>query len=283
MKFPGSSSPISSNDVTIVVNSCDAYEDVRTLFFSAFKEYWADNVFPIVENYESLSCLGYSEDQKRSVTWGKRLLDVLACIESKYVILLFDDFILESKVDNKKINAAISVLDADPSSSVFYLNAASVAWHPDEPDEDYRRLKPNAEYRLNSVPAVWKKSDLMSFTGKEDNPWAWEVFGSYRTFGHAKSFYSTSSQSKNIFNYDYRKGGAIYRGKWVKSVALPKIKKYGLAIDFSVRGCCDLDEDVGRSLMWKLGFLRTGWRMVGFSVFRFILRAAIGKLKRGRL
>lgn len=265
-------------DVTIVVNSCDSYSDVLPLFNCALEEYWSDRNFPVVINCESNPILNYSDIDKDSVSWGERFKDILCLIKTKYVIILFDDFILESKVDNSKIESAISVLEADINSSVFYLNAACVASHIDDPSEDYRKLKDDVDYRLNSVPSVWKRQDLINFTSVKDNPWSWEVFGSYRTF-YKKNFYSVSSQKNNIFNYNYKKGGAIYRGQWVKDVVVPKIDKYGLKIDLKLRGFCNAEDKIQRTLAWKLNFLLIGWQSVNFKVFKFLFRSLFKKIK----
>lgn len=267
--------------VTILVNSCDAYSDVLDLFFKAFQEFWPDNTFPIVVNTESSPLLEYSEIEKKVKPWGERLIDILNKIETQYVIVLFDDFILEDKVDSKKINAVLNILHNDNDSSVFYLNAACVSDHKDDPDNDYRLLKDNVDYRLNSVPSIWKKEDLIRFTKPIDNPWSWEVFGSYRTFNKSKNFYSASSQVKNIFNYNYKKGGAIYRGKWVKEVVESKINKYGLNIDLQQRGIVDFNEKVRRPLRWKIDFILLGFQSIGFDMYKFVFRYFKSKFSKG--
>lgn len=267
-------------DVTIVVNSCDAYSDVLELFFKALDEYWPDNQYPVVVNTESSTLLGYTEEQKGGVTWGQRLIDLLYKIETEYVVMVFDDFLLEDFVDKNKLNAVFNLLQSDRDSSVFYLNAACVSDHVDEPENDYRLLKDGVDFRLNSVPAVWKREELIRYTRGVDSPWAWEVFGSYRTFNKGRNFYSSSSQQCNIFRYNYKKGGAIYRGKWVREVVEDKIQKYGLDIDLERRGIVDFSESVDRTFGWKVSFLVTGYKSIGFGVLRFVFRYVKTKLKR---
>lgn len=267
-------------DLTIIINSCDAYVDVLNLFFRALSEYWPNNRYPIIINTESSILLNYNDDEKQSKQWGERLLDVLSNVDTNYVLMMFDDFILEGKVDQKKINAALNVLINDSNSAVFYLNAACVKDHDDDPLSDYRLLKDGVEYRLNSVPAIWNRTELIKYTGVMDNPWSWEVFGSYRTYDTNKNFYSASSQQKNIIKYNYLKGGAIYRGKWVKEVVEEKIEKYRLDIDLQKRGCVDLNEKVNRSLLWKIQFIILGYKSIGFKVFHLIARVMLKKIKK---
>ena len=140
-----------------------------------------------------------------------------------------------------------------------------------EPHNDFRILKDYADYRLNSVPSVWKKKDLLKYTRKFDNPWTWEIFGTYRTFGK-NIFYSTSSQQHDIFKYNSKKGGAIYRGKWVKEVVEDKIVKYKLNININSRGVVNQSEKVDRSFFWKINFLFLGFKSIGLKMFLFLFR-----------
>ncbi len=41
---------INPSEVTIVVNSCDAYSDVVKIYEIALKEYWPDNPFKVIIN-----------------------------------------------------------------------------------------------------------------------------------------------------------------------------------------------------------------------------------------
>ena len=264
---------INPSEVTIVVNSCDAYSDVVKIFEIALKEYWPDNPFKVIINKESNEILNYSNKEKLSKTWGERLLDLLQKVNTPFTILVFDDFILEGIVDTNKIYSIINLLKDDIKSSVFYLNPICVKDHIDDITEDYRLLKDNIDYRLNSTPSVWKTKELIRYTDKIDNPWSWEVFGSYRTYNKNRNFYSSSSQAKKYFNYNDDKGGAIYRGKWVKEVIESKVLKYNLKIDLEERGILNLDEQFKRSFQWKVQFILLGFNSIGFKMIIYLYRS----------
>jgi hypothetical protein len=72
----------------------------------------------------------------------------------------------------------------------------------------------------------------------------------------------------DIFPYNHEKGGAIYRGKWVKEIVDNKIFKYGLNINTSIRGYSDNLVYEPRSLYWKVNFFITGYRMIGLKVLK---------------
>lgn len=262
-------SKFGSEKLTMLVNSCDAYQDVWPLFFSALDQHWGDRPFDVVLNCEStLDKLGINNSG--SLPWGGRLLKLLNFLNSEYVILVFDDFLLEAPVDVEKIGSIVTFLDQRPDASVYYLNAVCLNTHQDDEYSEFRVLRDLVDYRLNSAPAIWRRKDLIAYTSALDTPWVWEFFGSYRTFLNKKEFYSPSSVKNNIFKYSYQTGGAIYRGKWVRNVVVPLCDKYDLNVDFSIRGFADLSAPEKRSLIWKVGFFLTGCRAVGVrTIFYF--------------
>lgn len=271
---------LTSDKVTMVVNSCDAYQDVWPLFFCALDEFWPKHQFEVVINSESEvekriknKASLTSLDKRDNKAWGLRLLKTLDSIQTEYVIMVYDDYILESSVDVERVNNILGFMDENPNVAVFYLNAVCYKTHIDDEAAPYRQLKDNVDYRLNSAPAVWRRKDLMKYIGENDDPWAWEVFGSYRTFKDGKEFYSQSAEKNNIYVYPFRKGGAIYRGKWVEDVVVPKAKKYELNIDFSKRGFSENNSFEKRGMFWKLRFFWLGINMVGFKAVYFIINA----------
>lgn len=274
--------------LTIVVNTCDAYADVLSLFISAIKEYWPNRAFPIVINTEGkpyITCDNtitshlYPKSNKNNY-WGARLLSTLNSVGSEYVLMLYDDFILEELINIDEIEAAVCQMNRNRTISVIYLVDLMLSTGSNSGFENKYKVIPDfINYRLNSSPAIWRKDDLVSFTREIDNPWAWEVFGSYRTFGINKLFLSVKSPMENIYKYNYEKGGAIYRGKWVKEVAEEKIIKYRLPINLEDRGLLNIDSIEKRSIAWKLKFMWTGFRAVGFKFLYFVYFYLKTKLK----
>lgn len=270
----------------IIINSCDTYSDVWPMFFTALKANWANCDLQIVLNTETKTfvsdglflnelnpVLKYNSTPI-NIKWGQRLISVLESINKDYVICLFDDFILEREVNLEKIEKCLHWMEEDRAISVFYFNHIPGSNATDDSYNGFERIGPTNDYRLNSAPAIWRRQALIQYTGKIDNPWAWEVFGSYRTFNRPDKFYCSKRSEEDIFVYNYHLGGAIRRGKWVKSVVLPIAEKYDLEIDFSKRGFADEDLRKGKySLLWKLQFFALGLRMVGLSALVFFYRA----------
>lgn len=267
-----------NTELTIVINTCDSYSDVLSLFFAAFSEYWKNCTFEVVINTEKNSHHHYparTHNYKIGEfnSWGDRFLQTLQAVKSEFVMVVYDDFILEDFVDERQIEHVVNLMKKDQAAAVYYLvNTHLPIVKSNLSGNIFSEIVDRSDFKLNSFPSIWRKTDLSNYIGRNDNPWAWEVFGSYRTFNDGKKFYSLNAGVKDIYSYNYTKGGAIYRGKWVKSVVLNKLEKYRLNIDTGIRG---FSEDAGseaRDFSWKINFMLIGFKMIGFKSLRFIPR-----------
>jgi hypothetical protein len=259
-----------SERCVVVVNSCDAYADVWPLFFAAFKDRWPHCPFPLVVNTESLDAAApglrvsshVMAPHEQSSPWGARLLSTLKDQSSEYVLMLFDDFVLEEPVEGEAIDRCLGWMDADPSISVFYLSHVPGAVRPESTYPGFEAIPRLTNYRLNSAPALWRRQHLIELTREDDNPWIWELFGTSRTFLHRGRYFCARPGQETVYRYNYTMGGAIYRGKWVPQVAGPLIERYGLGIDMRVRGITD-ERGAPRTLSEKLRMLAQGFRASG--------------------
>lgn len=285
-----SAHPIRKTDCTIIINSCDNYEDVWPPFFYAFKAMWPDCECKIILNTEHKSFrfdglqivtlnLNVKEGKK---PWGWRLRKALSLVDTEFVVTLFDDFILEAPVSKKKLAECISDMKKNPDIAVFYFNTIPGPNEFDGHHDGFELVGKRNDYRLNSAPAIWRTKRLIDFTGELDSPWAWEFFGSARTFKDSCRFYCAQAGKEDTFIYNYTLGGAIRRGKWVLSVIAPIIEKYKLSIDLDQRGIASESLSDGKyGLKWKIDFFLLGFKMIGMDAFIFIYRTLNRKFFKG--
>lgn len=273
------------NKCTIVVNTCDAYSDVWELFFKAFNEHWNNCKYEIVLNTEHSICdidgiitHNYTSDVGLD-NWGKRFKKTLEDIDSQYVVMLYDDYVLEKNVNQNKIEDCINWLDNNLEICAFYFNHSENKNIDDGKFDGFEQLPTKADYKLNSAPAIWRKDKLINFIDDNDSPWAWELFGSYRAYNKEDIFYSVKKENEDIYPYSYMMGGAIYRGKWVHDVVVPLVDKYNLDINLEERGLTkNINSQTKRTLKWKINFFITGYKMIGTGVFLFAFRIIRKKL-----
>lgn len=264
--------------MALLVNTCDTYHDVLSLFFAAFEEHWPECPYPVYVNTENKPLtlnsarVLYSKSSRSEIRWGERLRDSLAEINAEYVLMVYDDFILEAPPSTQEMCRAVAFLESRPRAGVVYLIDTRLPTDLTSGPYGYRRIRDREDYILNSAPGIWRKSVLQRFTASVDNPWAWEVFGSYRTHRSGVEFYVLPASTPDAFPFNHSKGGAIYRGLWVREVVEAKLSKYGLDINPLIRGYYSDSIDTRRSFAYKAKFFVLGVRMVGLKAFLLIYR-----------
>ena len=87
-------------DCTILINSCDKYEDILDTFFTLLHRFWPDNPFDIVLSTESLEYkseyfkIRNIHPKNRDCSWTERIASALKEIKTNYVLFMLDDFFL---------------------------------------------------------------------------------------------------------------------------------------------------------------------------------------------
>lgn len=230
-----------NNRCTIVVSSCDKYEDTWYPFFRIMKAQWPDRPYPIVLNTESKT-FDYEDmniktfrfyGAEKKVPWGKRLIKTLKAIDTEYVIFLLDDFFFLEPVDQERIEQCIKWMDNDHEIAAFTFNNVYKPNISDGIYPHFERRPQDGIYRLNCQGAVWRREKLISFIRPHESPWEWEVLGSLRSTRYKEKFYSAIDGEPKVMTYI--KGGGLWGGKWVNEV-IPLFEKYDIKIDLSVRG-----------------------------------------------
>ena len=102
------------NDISILVNTSDSFEDCWNPFFQLFTTYWSDCDWPIVLNTETKSysypglnirCARVAEGESRRLSWSECLMRCLDGIDTPYLLYLQEDYFLEGPVQVEKLKA----------------------------------------------------------------------------------------------------------------------------------------------------------------------------------
>lgn len=235
-------------DCTVLVCSCDSYEDTWEPFFKLFWKYWPDCPFKVVLNTESkkyerdrVECFGlYKKDER--VFYGERLLTHLNKIDTAYVLILMDDFFLRKTVDENKLEFCINELKSHSDIAVFSFDAVRDELNIDDGIYQDFLLRPQyGEYKMNFQGAIWNKEVLIKCIRSFETPWEIETKGSMRTFGMNERFYTLKDISLSPIDYGKKKGltWGIVRGKWVYDDVVPLFHQQGISVDFEQRGFFD--------------------------------------------
>ena len=242
---------IDIKDCTLVVSSCDAYEDLWPAFFKILSIEWPNIECPIVLNTESKSYNYPGLDIRtfrmyhpgEKIPWSRRLRETLEKIESKYIIFMLDDFFLQGTVDTKRLKQCLDSMEQNNRIVSFCFMETFSSNVKDERYIQFERRPLIAPYKLNCQAALWKRTSFIKYLKKDENPWEWETMGNWRTYRYPRDiFYSQIPNGDYIFPYIYKANGinwgglALYRGKWYLPYVEPLFKKHDIEMNFSVRG-----------------------------------------------
>lgn len=225
---------------TLLVNSCDSYEDCWDGFFDLLLIQWKNFNMKVVLNTETKN---YSHDGlsietmglcAKEMPWGKRLIETLKRIDTKYILFALDDFYLDQPVRVEELQKCYDYMEQNSEIAYFSFlptndknNVASTKYI------GFEKRSQNGDYRLNCQFALWNRESLLSFIRPHESPWEWELYGSKRSHRYKQEMYSVQAGVPPVFSY--KNGEVIMRSRWYLSRVQPLIDKYGLEIDLTKR------------------------------------------------
>lgn len=242
---------------TILINSCDAFSDVWDLFFTAFRVQWQECDMPVILSTESKKydnafgvkvCNFATKDGKDC--WGKRLKHALKQINTPYVITILDDFVLKEKFTGQgTIRDCIKWMDENDEIGVFYLcnHPNVIQKKTDYPD--FGLMPQKCDYKLTTSVGIWRKDYLNKCIKGIETPWEWEVCSTRRAWRFKEKMYALLENAPCPYNYQF--GGVIWRGLWHPEAEI-LAKKYGIYIDFTIRGFMDEDDPYRRKNAYSI-------------------------------
>ena len=280
---------------TVLVFSCDSYEDAWYPFFTLLDKYWADCPYDFLLNTESKECniklenisvktLGLYKNTKKKVPYGKRCIEHLKAIDTDYVITMMDDFFVRSKVDTAAIEQILDWMDDDKKIASFclvhHVDRHSCKYiRQDKVYENYSRRPRYCDHNYDMQVCVWRRDAYIKAWRPYESPWEWEGPSNIRSFDDGYLYYDLDKFAPfPIDYYDFKKGewSGIRKGKWVKETVCNLFEENGIKIDYSIRGFFDPEKDYTPSKHSLNGELRE-IRCYGYKRF---LPATWFKVKR---
>lgn len=225
---------------TVLVNSCDAYEETWLPFFTLFEKYWAECKYPVFLNtetkYFSSASIEVQVSHSQKKGWSGRLLDALKRIKTPYVIMLLDDFFLDKPVHQDIIDSCVNWMNQDKNIATFSF--VPTLWEDGESGKyaGFQKRPYRCDYKVNCQAAIWRREALIKLIRKQETPWDFEIYGSSRARRYVNwEFYTAERNSTWAFSYNWIAGGAVHRGRWTEGTK-ELLEKNGIVLDFSVRG-----------------------------------------------
>lgn len=211
-------------DCTLLVSSCDAYEDILDIFFELLHKYWPSLNYQIILSTETLNyCNKYFNiinihPQNINCAWTTRISECLKQIKSKYVILILDDFFLYDYVNVEKLGNCLNWMENESKITSFIFYPIYGATEPCN-YEGFRKIKKETIYNtIAAILGLWRKNELLKYMeGHQESIWEWEKNATEINKNKYKKdeIYITKNIEDNIFPYDFAKYG-LFSGQWLK-------------------------------------------------------------------
>ncbi|PFA66932.1 hypothetical protein CN378_12545 [Bacillus sp. AFS015802] len=237
--------------ISIVVLSFDGYRDVWPFFFEAFYKYWPDCEYPIYlvnneteVNYKNVHLIQTGKE----INWCNRARKAIEQIDSDYVLLLLEDYLIGEKVKNSDLNQAMNFI---VNNNVNYLRITNIPRKraiKENSDQIYPIYK-NEEYGVNLQASVWKKDFLLAKLKEVDgSAWEFEInFLKEAVDGNKEPLDDCFVSTANII--DIHNG--ILKGKWFPKT-IRYFRKRGINIDYQYRGKLSIKEVISHNVRFYL-------------------------------
>lgn len=218
--------------ISVLVVSCDRYQDLWLPFFTLFFKYWPDCPYPVhlLANYET-----YNDSRVKTITvgedrdWSSSFAQALNVITTDYILLLFEDYLLTDFAKTSKIEALAQYMQQKQAACLRLFPCPGPDMSSDHPEVGI--IAKGAAYRLSTQAAIWRKQVLQDLLRIGESPWEFEIKGSRRTDTIDEPFLSVFMGTELSLPYFCT---AVVKGKWVPG-ALKLCTREGIAVDRHAR------------------------------------------------
>ena len=245
-----------NKDLTVLVASCDAYNDVARNFIKLFRKYWSDCPFEVVFVAETKSASGDDCRFDREImcgeggNWCGRLVKALDDIATPYVLMLCDDYYLERTVDTDLFMKRLS--------QAKQFDAANLRMIPNPPTGcPYRdgllEYPKQTAYCIATQAGIWNRAFLRKLADGLASIWEFERYGSFMVDDEKRPLLVTPEKEFPFVD-------AVHKGCWEK-FGVEVCRANGIDLDFAVRGLPPLKVRV-REWLKGLVFAIFPWTLI---------------------
>jgi hypothetical protein len=251
---------------SILINTCDKFEDCWDPFFKLFKLYWPDCKGKIYLNteykdysYPGLNIIAVKGCQKhhlphnKRATWSQCLKWALEEMETDIVLYMQEDYFLKDYVKNGWLEHYVQLMQEYTAIKCIQLTDQAVKASGGSSYENLNKVAYKQRYRISCQASLWRKEELLSLIREYENAWEFEEFGSQRSALIRHEYLVVDKKFVVLNQYEiipYIFTGII-QGRWYKET-VPLFKKHGIDMDYSKRGFAS--EQPQKSLMNKIKY-----------------------------
>lgn len=226
--------PSATQDMCILVVSCDKYADCWEPFSLCMQKFWPDCPYPVYLATETKEAPSHTVYQKTlhstQSSWTGRLREFCKQIDESHILFTLEDQWIAKPISTAAIENVLTYMEKDCSLGTIYLDYKTKTAPFWEHDPHFYILLPQTPYRLSAGPSIWNRKFLLSTCSDNVDAWNFERIQSFSpdTFSH-----TVLACTEQLY-CRVPPLGAIRRGKWEPSVP-GFCKENHLPIDLSHR------------------------------------------------
>lgn len=247
--------PTSFEDLSIIVFSCDKYQELWNGFFGLLFKKWpslkgANSYVPIYlvsnsKQFDDPRVITIKNENEKS--WSDNALNVLSQIKTKYILVFLDDYFI-TNIDEQRLYQVFSFMKRD---DVAYCQ---ISVDNDGLDKSVRKKTEVApgiaekgrfeQYRTAIQACIWRTKDFKHILKPGESIWHFEIPGTDRSQGMFGKFLTVFENEPVSYLNMVQEG-------YLNSQNLMAVQKMGVHYQ---RGHLELDSDHKLLLWYKRKF-----------------------------
>lgn len=215
------------SNYSILINTCDKFEDCWDPFFKLWSIYWPDCKAKVYLNTEykdfsytgldiiPVKCCEGKQFKGKYASWSQCLLWALESIDSDIILYMQEDYFLNGIVNNEMVEHYVQYMQNHSDVPCIQLSTVGI---PDcnvvNSQEHLNDSDPNFFSYVSCQAALWKKNVLRNLVREHESAWQFEFYGSKRAKFLGCRFLTIDHEWLRQYNYviPYLATGII-RGK----------------------------------------------------------------------
>lgn len=175
--------------ISMLVLSCDLYEDVWDPYFKLIYKNWPEhpeNCYLMTEEKQyncsfmpvKTICTG------KGIVWTQRLKTALKAIDSKYVLFSLEDYFVHEPVDSEAFLDAVAQMEANPKwGGIWFHPIKRGKNYPEKFDREraYLKTKWSRDGRTNMMIILYRKEYLERLIVQPEDAWGFESNSNVRS------------------------------------------------------------------------------------------------------
>lgn len=169
------------NNLTMIIHSCDKFSDLWDMHVALLEKNWGERDIPTYvltdketsKTYENVSVISAGEGKELS----ERMAFALPKIDTEYVFVTLDDYLLIKPVSNEIIGELLGIMEKEKLDYLrLFIRPKKATGSRLKPYKKIHNVNlENSDYAVNLYVGILRKSFLEKTIKEKKNAWQYEV------------------------------------------------------------------------------------------------------------